>query len=270
MSIGWSELRVGQNFGIMKWLVGGIVTFGRVFAGAHMLLRQEAATSVDEAGNTVLHFGALPIPVTDDEPLSGRPPIFRGTEVNPAPEFDVQALGDDLTFVMGEPDRSEVEGLGGDQDLFGFFGRAVYVGHDVDATPVYLFQQTGPSLVDAVRSLFTDYEATGIFGSTYDCCRSQSNEGSAPVVNQVTFGTQQVGGVTYGTVEMWAIQDDVSAIAFTDSDGNPLGWQRPVSGFVGARFEADSGATGSGSYRMIAYDAEGIEVDEASWDPPQG
>lgn len=72
----------------MKWVVGALVAVGLVMAGVYGLLSAESGTSTDEAGNTVIHFGALPIPVTDDEPLAGRPPIFRGDMVNPEPQFD--------------------------------------------------------------------------------------------------------------------------------------------------------------------------------------
>ena len=251
----------------MKWLVAGIVTFALVLSGLYLLFRQEAATSVNEAGQTVLHFGALAIPVTDAEPLPGRPPIFKGLEVHPAPEFDTTALGDDLTLTVREADRSEIDALEADQDLFGLFARVVYVGHDIEDSAVYLFQPTGPSLFDALRARFTDYETTGIFGSTYGCCRSQANEGTAALVNLAVSGNH-AEYTTYDIVEMWAIQDNVSAIAFTDSEGNPLGWQRPVSGYVGARFPSDSGTRSLWKYRMIAYDASGTEVEEAStWYP---
>jgi len=251
----------------MKWFVGAFVAVGLVMAGVYGFLRAESGTSTDEAGNTILHFGALTIPVTDDEPIGGRPPIFRGEMVNPEPEFDVTPLGDDLAFVTGEPDRSLLEAMGG-QDLFGLFGRAVYLGDDVQGSPVYLFQQTGPSIVDVFKGWFTDVETTGIFGSSYNCCASQSQEGSAPVRNQPNLGFMEAGDQTYVTAEMWAIQDDVAVISFVDENGQALGLQRPVSGYVGVRFEAESGSRSSPSIRMIAYDSDGNALDEASWPPP--
>jgi hypothetical protein len=255
----------------MKWVVGALVAVGLVLASAYGLLRAESGTSTDEAGNTVIHFGALPIPVTDDEPLEGRPPIFRGDLANAEPQFDVEPLGDDLSFVMGEPHRSGLEAMGGDQDIFGLFGRAVYLGDDVQGSPVYLFQQTGPSIVDIVKGWFTNVETTGIFGSSYNCCASQSQEGSAPVRNQPNLGFMEVGDQSYAVAEMWAIQEDVAVVSFVDENDQALGWQRPVSGYVGVRFETDSGSRGFPNIRMIAYDSDGNVVEEASWAlPAQG
>ena len=242
-----------------------------VLAAVYGILRAESGTSTDEIGNTVVHFGALPIPVTDDDPLEGRPPIFRGVMVNPEPQFDVELLGGDLTFVTGEPDRSVVEAMGGDQDLFGLFGRVVYVGDDVQGSPVYLFQQTGPSIVDIVKGWFTDVETTGLYGSSYSCCVSQGQEGSAPVRNQPNLGFMEVEDQTYATAEMWGIQDDVAVMSFVDENEQALGWQRPVSNYVGVRFEAESGSRGFPNIRMVAYDSEGNVVEGAGWAlPAQG
>ena len=52
-------------------------------------------------------------------------------------------------------------------------------------------------------------------------------------------------------------------VAFSDVDGQALGWQRPVSRYVGARFEAEPGSTGFPDIHMVAYDADGNVVDEA-------
>jgi hypothetical protein len=175
----------------VKWLVGAIVVVALVVAGVYGLLLAERQTSTDAAGNTVIQFGALPIAITDDEPLPGRPPIFVGEAVHPEPGFPTGELGDDLTFILGEPDRSELSTPGDGGDAFGLFGRAVYLGEDVQGGPVYLFQQTGPSVVDLVRGWFTDYETTGLYGSSYSCCAVQGQEGSAPSPQSTTSGVRR-------------------------------------------------------------------------------
>jgi len=78
----------------------------------------------------------------------------------------------------------------------------------------------------------------------------------------------EVGDQTYATAEMWAIQDGVAVMSFVDENDQALGWQRPVSRYVGVRFEAESGSRGFPSIRMIAYDSDGNFVEEASWTPP--
>lgn len=54
--------------------------------------------------------------------------------------------------------------MGGDQNLFGLFGRAVYVGDDGQGSPVYLFQQTGPSIVDIDSEPSLGHAAFRTFG----------------------------------------------------------------------------------------------------------
>jgi hypothetical protein len=78
----------------------------------------------------------------------------------------------------------------------------------------------------------------------------------------------EVGDLTYATAEMWAIQDDVAVMSFVDENDQALGWQRPVSSYVGVRFEAESGSPGLPSIRMIAFDSGGNVVEDASWPPP--
>lgn len=251
----------------MRWLVGGLVLVGLVMAGTFGLLRSGSGTSTSEDGSVVLHFGDLAIPVVDEEPLSGSPPIFVGTMVNPEPRFDPSALGEDLTLVMSEPDRDVLDRMTQEQNLLGWFGRVVYVGDDVSGAPVYLFQQTGPSIIDLIKGVFTDTQTSGIFGSTYDCCRSQQHPDSAPVRNQPTLGFIDIEGQTYAFAEMWSIQEDVAVIGFTDGNSRPLGWQRPVSRYVGARFDSPTASGRFPDVRMVAYNANGEIIQEASWTP---
>ena len=174
------------------------------------------------------------------------------------------SLGKDLSLVLGKADPDALHDMEGEQDLFGWFGRAVYVGDDVMGAPVFLFQQTGPSIIDLVKGWIGDVETTGIFGSSYDCCRSQSSIDGTPVLNQPTRTTVEVEGRRYAVTEMWGLQGDVAIVAFIDEHGTPLGWQRPVSNYVGARF-GETSANGLPDVRMVAYNSAGEILEEASW-----
>ena len=77
----------------MKWIVGVVVAAALLFAGALALLRSESRTTVGQDGNRILNFGALEIPVTEDEPLAGRPPIFVGRVASPSPRFEANFSG---------------------------------------------------------------------------------------------------------------------------------------------------------------------------------
>lgn len=244
-----------------------MVVLGLVVAGTFGLLKAGSGTTTDESGEAFLQFGDLAIPIVGTEPLAGRPPVFQGRMAHPEPQFDVSPLGADLTFATGDPDRSALDEMDDEQDLFGWFGRAVYLGEDVQGDPVYLFQQTGPSLIDLIRGVFTDLEVTGIFGSSYSCCRSQSAEGNPPVNNQPFVGTVLGGDRTFVTAEMWAVDPEVAVVAFLDADEQPIGWQRPVSSYVGVRLKATTSAEAESNIHMIAYNAIGQEIQTASWKP---
>lgn len=250
----------------MRWILIALVVVGLAIAGTYGLLRAGGGTTTDESGEMFLQFEDLAIPIVDGDPLAGRPPVFLGRMAHPEPEFDLAPLGEDLTFAMGDPDRSALDAMDDERDLFGWFGRAVYIGEDAHGDPVYVFQQTGPSLIDLIKGVFTDVETTGIFGSSYSCCRSQSAEEPPPVNNQPFVGTVQEGGDTFVTADMWAVDPEVAVIAFLDENDQSIGL-RPVSSYVGVRLKAPTGATEEPNIRMIAYNATGQKIETASWVP---
>jgi hypothetical protein len=247
-----------------KWILAAVLLVGAF--GALALLRgrdadEEASRINLESG--VVHFGAIEVPIAQVEPLMGVPDIYVGIPTSPPPEFDTSLLGPDMTFVMGNPSRADLEVLKRrGNSFFGAGSIAVYLGDDSQGEPVYLFQVQPTNWFDHLKDALFGTKTTSVYGSSYGCCQQSTGEVAS---NQSDFGGESADGETWTyTAAMWSVSDDVSVVAFA-RDGETIGWQRPMSGFVGIQFQhSGSNPFHDLDVQMTAYTAAGDVIPGAS------
>lgn len=212
----------------------------------------------DEDGVHTLEIAMLTVPVADPDPVIEIPDQYVGIPHSP-PQFDVSDLGPDLTLRQ-EPD--DLEPLDSDEVL-----RAVYLGHDTHGEPYYVWQTGSPNFRQLLGQIVADFGSFGRLGTSYgtlstggglfDGSQEESIEQTGMPTASLSSGT---GQPTTLVAEWHGLPADVAAVVFYQ-DGEPLGWQAPVSGTAALRElygEEDITAFGH-SIEMVALKADGDE-----------
>jgi len=218
-----------------------IVTILGVVAGALLPLIVFVVLSIpsgqvvtsDDGAHTV-ELAMLTVPVADKEPLVEAPDQFLGVP-HSAPEFDTSDLGPELTFSQ---DPTDLEDLDPDLVL-----RAAYLGHDLNGDPYYIWQSGSPNLRQMIGQILADFGAVGRFQTSYGTLQIgdplwQNSIESTIGETGLTAGSisSSSNRPTTFTAEWHALPADVAAVVLYEQ-GEPLGWQRPISGTAAFQFE---------------------------------
>jgi len=212
-----------------------------VVAGMLLLLVVVVALSIPSGrvataddGTHTVGLAMLTVPVAEQVPLLETPDQFLGVP-HSAPEFDTTDLGPELTF---NQETSELQGLDPD-----FVLRAVYLGHDVNGDPYYIWQSGSPNLRQLIGQIIADFGAVGRFQTSYGTLQIgealwQNSAESAIAEMGLTAGSvsSSSSGPTTFTAEWHALPTDVVAVVLYEQ-GEPIGWQRPVSGTAAFQLE---------------------------------
>jgi hypothetical protein len=193
------------------------------------------ATSDD--GTHTVELAMLTVPIAEEEPLVEAPNQYFGMP-HPDPEFDTIDLGPNFTF---DQDTSNLPALDPDQVL-----RAVYLGHDIHGQPYYIWQSGSPDLRRMIGQIIADFGAVGRLGSSYgglvvgpapwESARKESIAERGLTDGSIRSSSSES---TTFTIEWHALPKEVVAVALYD-DGEPVGWQRPVSGTAAFQFDMGS------------------------------
>jgi hypothetical protein len=230
---------------IVAFLAGA---FGVLLLGASALLigpyDPNAIDPAESHSVATVEIADLAVPVVDAEPILDDPQVWVGLP-GPTPQFDTSDLGPDLSFTPGEP---------ADDDLGDRIIDAVYLG-DLDDKPFYIYSQTAPSIFDWFSELIFGNLSGQTIGTSLDCCTGgdMDREGGFPGIS----ASQTNDEPPVIVAQWWGLSPDVSVVAY-QFDGEFVGWQTPVGGVSAIQPEASPG-----TYLMIAFDAQGREIDRA-------
>lgn len=239
-----------------------LVTGLAVVAGVLVLLIAVAALLIpsgsiatSEDGTHTVEIAMLTVPIAGKEPLAEAPDQFLGAP-HPVPEFDTGDLGPDLTF---NQDTSDLPALDPDEVL-----RAVYLGNDINGDPYYIWHSGSPDLRRMIGQIIADFGAVGRLESSYgtemvgEALWDNSLETTIAEMGLTTGSISSSPEGTTFTTEWHALPDEVAAVVLYDR-GQPLGWQRPVSGTAAFQFDfgdQDPQSVGRGS-EMVALTITG-------------
>jgi hypothetical protein len=177
---------------------------------------------------------------------------------HPAPSFDTSGLGPDLTF---RQDLDDLRVLDPAQAR-----RAVYLGHDQDGDPYYIWYVGSPNLRQRIGQIFADFGSVGRFGSSYGALvpgdglfrfLDDTQEERIPEIGltsaSLTSGSDQP---TVAVMEWHALPTEVAVVVF-HLNGDVLGWQTPVSGTAAIRVSAERAEPFGFRPEMVALTADG-------------
>lgn len=214
-------------------VVGLLIVIGSVVA---LSFPSGSVTTTDDGTHT-LELAMLTVPVADETPVVEDPNQYVGVP-HPEPEFDTSDLGPNLTLV---PDTSNLPALDSDRIL-----RAVYLGHDVYGEPYHIWQSGSPDLRRMIGQIIADFGSVGRLGTSYGGlvvgeALWESSVEQIIAERGLTDGSIRASsnGPTTLTLEWHALPREVSAVVWYEA-GEPLGWQRPVSGTVAVWFDRGS------------------------------
>ena len=231
--------------GLLVLLVAGVVL---------SLPSGSVATSDD--GTHTLELAMLTITIAEEEPLVKAPSQYLGVP-HPYPDFDTTDLGPDLTF---DQDTSSLPALHPDHVL-----RAVYLGHDIRGEPYYIWHSGSPDFRRMIGQIIADFGAVGRLESTYgsevvgDALWESSQQEIIAEMGLISGSiSSSSSGPTTFTIEWHGLPTEVVA-AVLYHDGEPIGWQRPVSGTAAFQFDMGSQDPQSvgRSAEMVAFTATG-------------
>lgn len=236
-------------------VVAGLL--GLLVAFVALSLPSGSVSTSDDGTHTVV-LAMLTVRVADDVPLVEAPDQYLGLP-HPDPEFDTTGLGPDLTF---DQDPSSLPALDPDDVL-----RAVYLGHDIHGKPYYIWQSGSPNVLQMIGQVIADFGSVGRFGTSYgglvvgDALWNNELDMSIAEMGLTTGSiTSSSTGPTTLTIEWHGLPRDVVAVVLYDG-GEPVGWQRPVSGTAGFRTDFDTQDPQSigGEAEMVALTITGEE-----------
>jgi hypothetical protein len=250
-----------------KALIVGLMVVVGLFAlvVAVVAVTMPSGSVAASDGAYSVELAMLTVPVADVEPLVEAPHQYLGVP-HPPPQFDTSDIGPDLSL---QQDTSDLPSLDADRVL-----RAVYLGHDVNGSPYHIWQSGSPDLRRMIGQIIADFGAVGRLGTSY----GGLVVGSAPwererpeniAENGMTDGSirSSSDGPTTFTLEWHALPEEVAAVVLYDN-GEPVGWQRPVSGTVAFQFIIDDGdpqAMMGRDAEMAALTATGEEWNRYGW-----
>lgn len=239
-------------------LVGLVAVLAVSLVALLVLASPSGEVVTDETGTNTLELAMLAVPVAEAEPFIEAPDQFLGVMHAP-PAFDTDDFGPDLTL------RQDVSSLGplDPQEVL----RAVYLGHDVDGDPYYIWHNGSRDLRQLIGQILADFGSVGRLESSYgtesggDGLLERGLEESLPETGLVA------GGVTQGSFEPtllvaeWhGLPSVIAAVVFYE-DGKPIGWQVPVSGTAALQRTYDD-ATVGGFNHLIEVSALTADGDE--------
>lgn len=210
-------------------IVGGVLVL-LVVVFAVSLPSGSVATSED--GTHSLEIAMLSVPIADPEPLVESPDQFLGVP-HPDPEFDTSRLGPDLTL---QQDMSDVAALDPDEVL-----RGVYLGDDVNGDPYYIWHSGSPDLRRMIGQIIADFGAVGRLRTSYGTLMTGEavwENSLDEIIADMGLTTGSLSGSSEGTTftaEWHALPEEVAAVVLYQ-DGEPIGWQIPVSGSAAFQF----------------------------------
>jgi len=220
------------------------------------LVTRSGAVSTDESGTPIVDLALISVPVADARPIMTDPDQFLGAR-HARPNFNTNGLGPDLTF---RQDPDDLSSLNSSQAR-----RAVYLGHDQDGEPYYIWYEGSPDLRQRIGQIFADFGSVGRFGSSYGALMTGS--GALGFLQGSREDGVQEFGLTYASLssgthqptvallEWHALSSEVAAVVF-HVDGDLVGWQVPVSGTAAIQVVTDN--TGFNFQpEMVALTADG-------------
>lgn len=212
-----------------RWLkttlivVGGVVV---LLAGLIALSLPSGSISTSEDGTHTVDLAMLSVPIAEIDPLVETPDLFLGVQ-HPEPVFDTNEFGPDLSLVQ---DTSDVPALDPDEVL-----RAVYLGHDVNGDPYYIWHSGSSELRQLIGQILADWGSVGRLETSY------GTEAVGPALWE-TDRTEEIAerGLTAGSIlssggratfsaEWHALPSEVAVVVLYQK-GEAIGWQRPISG----------------------------------------
>lgn len=214
-------------FGLV--VVGGLLLVVAALVGASFLF---GPVTTDEDAEMTVRLAMLGVPVADGGPILEHPDQFVGVP-HQEPRFDASDLGPELSF---RQDPADLEPLDREEVL-----RAVYLGHDQAGEPYYLWHVASEDLRRLLGQILVDGGSFGRLGTSYDPLIV--GDGLFSSSQEQTIGERGLtnGFLTAGSnepttlvAEWHALPPQVAAVVFIH-DGEPLGWQNPVSGTAALR-----------------------------------
>jgi hypothetical protein len=254
-------------------LITGVVVFVVVLGLLTLLVATSAPSGnvvTDEDGGHTLGLAMLTMPISDPEPLLESPHQFLGIP-HPDPAFDTSALGDNLTFTQ---DTGELKPLDPAEVL-----RAVYLGHDANGSPYYMWQNGSPDFRRLLGQIIADFGAVGRLHTSYgslvtgDGIFSRSLERELPLrglpTGSISTSSSPSESTTTLTAEWHGLPSEVSAVVLYQGE-EAVAWQVPVSGTAAFQFVYDGasehGAVGRGT-ALVALATDGAEWNRAELFP---
>jgi hypothetical protein len=204
---------------------------------------------VEDGNGLAVEIAALTVPIVGTEPLIAGPDQFLGV-ASPEPDFDTTDLGPDLSFAQRE---SELTPLDSDEVL-----RAVYLGHDTDGDPYYVWQSGSGNFLQLLGQIIADFGSFGRIETSYG---SEIVGGDGDERPGITAGSieSSTGSPATLTAEWHGLPPAVAAVVFYKGN-DPIGWQRPVSGTVAIQYEFEAREhPSSDAVEMVALDMQGEE-----------
>lgn len=213
--------------------------------------------STDDDGTPVVDLAVISVPVADTEPIMTDPDQFLGVP-HPRPDFNTNGIGLELTF---RQDPEDVSSLDPAQAR-----RAVYLGHDQDGEPYYIWYEGSPDLRQRVGQIFADFGSVGRFGSSYGSLATGNGlvgflQGSVEDhIDELglTYASLSSGSdrPTVALMEWHALPTEVAAVVF-HLNGELVGWQAPVSGTAAIQVVGADAAGFDFQPEMVALTADG-------------
>jgi hypothetical protein len=244
---------------VSRKLVTGLLVIGGVLLLLVVVLAMSipsGSITTSEDGTHTLEIASLSVPIAATEPLVVAPDQFLGVP-HPNPEFDTSGLGPDLTL---QQDTSDLPALDPKEVL-----RAVYLGDDVDGDPYYIWHSGSPDLWRMLGQIIADLGAVGRLESSYgteEVGEALWGNSRKDTIAEMGLTTGLISTSPEGSTfaaEWHALPEEVAVVVLYQ-DGEPVGWQRPVSGSAAFQFEYGSDVDVFGlDGEMVALTATGEE-----------
>jgi hypothetical protein len=206
-----------------------------------------------EDGTPIAEIAMLSVPIAAEGPVLEDPDQYLGMP-HPEPAFDTGELGRDFTF---HQEISELQPLDEDRVL-----QAVYLGHDVEGDPYYVWRSGSPDLRRMVGQVIADFGAVGRFETSYGTEEVgqafwEDSQDEDIAERGLTTGSLLASseGTTL-TAEWHGLPREVSVVVIYQ-DGLPVGWQRVISGTAAFQLHYPVGQGDGLEGEMVALTATG-------------
>jgi hypothetical protein len=233
-----------------KTIVGLSVVGGLLLLLVVFTMSRVGGNPVTEGGNGfTVDIAGLAVPIASPEPLITGPDQYLGVPGR-EPSFDTADLGPDLSLVQRQ---GELTQLDSDEVL-----RAVYLGHDNDGDPYYLWQSGSPNFLQLIGQIIADFGSFGRIETSYGS-EVVGDAGDAGLGISTGSIDASPGSPPTLTAEWHGLPPSVAALVFYRGD-DPIGWQRPVSGTAAIQYGFEAGEDAFGTdIVIVAFDGQGRE-----------